>query len=143
MKTKFLLPHSYLGIGLILLIPSLILGISVLHYEFSFDFLAVNVSEEKTDIYSFGDNNLTNELAGIMTILSLIFIGFAKRKKEDEFTFQIRLESLLWTMYVSYVIMILAFLIIHDFDFILATIYFIYLPLILYVLRFYYKIWRA
>lgn len=143
MKTKFLLPNVYLRIGLLLLIPSLVLGVLVLHYEFTFDFLAVKVSEKQNDIFSFGDNNLTNELAGILSILSLVFIGFAKRKKEDEFTFQIRLESLLWTMYVSYAVMIVVFLTVYDFDFILATIYFIYLPLILYVLRFYYKIWRA
>ena len=39
-------------------------------------------------------------------IISIMFIAFSKEKKEDELLSKIRLESLMWAVYINYTIII-------------------------------------
>ena len=98
MDKHFLFPNRFKAIGWILMFPSFVLGIASLHYEFEFGFLDFKV---RTDPGIFGSEfeNFTNEIAGILILCSLVFIGFSRLKIEDEYTMKIRLDSLLWGVY--------------------------------------------
>ncbi|MBN2237956.1 MAG: hypothetical protein JW729_10375 [Bacteroidales bacterium] len=98
MNTNYLLPHSFKKIGWILFIPSFIFGILYLIFDLEPAFLDCKVIAffndeilEDLTFVSITENNLLNEIIGILIIVSASFIVFAKEKKEDEFITRIRL----------------------------------------------------
>ena len=137
MKKHFLFPHQFKVIGWIMLLPSLALGIASLHYEYEFAFLDFKI---RTDPGIFGSEfeNFTNEIAGILLLCSLIFIGFSRLKIEDEYTMKIRLDSLLWGVYVNYALIFLSIIFLYGEDFFTVMVYNLYTLLIIYTLRFHY-----
>jgi hypothetical protein len=48
------------------------------------------------------NNNILNEILGVVIILSLLVVAFSKEKSEDEYISKIRLESLVWSVYLNY-----------------------------------------
>ena len=130
MNTKFLFPNKFKKIGWLLLVPSIILGLLSLHMEYEFEFFEV------------GDENFTNEFAGIAVLVSLLFIGFSKMRIEDEYTMKVRLDSLLWSIYVNYAMVLIAFLVVYGGDFFTVVVYNIYTPMIIYIARFHYYFYK-
>tara|TARA_B110000008_G_scaffold199118_1_gene197677 strand:+ start:13414 stop:13863 length:450 start_codon:yes stop_codon:yes gene_type:complete len=100
-------------IGWILFLPSLIFGVLTLFMDIESSWLNFNMfaiwSEGffEDDIFlSFIKNNITDEILMIGFIISIMFIAFSKEKKEDELLSKIRLESLMWAVYINYAIII-------------------------------------
>ena len=92
MKTKFLFPNRYKRVGWILIIPSAILGILYLFFNFEFNFLNINVfviySDElfgDTIWFGFDRNNITSAISMIFFVIGAILVAFSKEKQEDEF----------------------------------------------------------
>ncbi len=141
MKTSFLLPHQLLKPGLILLPIFLALGLACLHFDFELAFLSINGSDGF--IFDGNKQNLTNEIAGIGLIISLAFAGFSKLKHEDERSLLIRLESLLFAFYFNACLIVVGTLAFYGFGFIYALTYLIYLPFLVYLLRFWILIRRG
>lgn len=137
MKTNYLLPHPFLKLGVILLLPFLLLSILSAHYHFELPFLVWEDFRAGTGMLSPADENFTNEIAGLGLLLSLIFIGFSRLKIEDEYIMKIRLESLLWGIYINYLLVAAAFLLVYGGDFLTVLVYHLYTPLIIYIIRFY------
>ncbi|MBC8053594.1 MAG: hypothetical protein H7Y13_11075 [Sphingobacteriaceae bacterium] len=100
--------------------------------------------------------NFTNEIALALVIFGLLFIAFAKFKKEDELTAKLRLDALQWGILVNYILYYMAY-ISHvilietgvykakglfgpygETDF---NLYHLFTPLLIFVLRFYYLIY--
>ena len=135
MDKHFLFPNRFKVIGWILLLPSLVLGVASLHFEYELNFLALKL---RTDPGIFGSENFTNEIAGILILCSLMFIGFSRFKVEDEYTMKIRLDSLLWGVYVNYGLIFLSIMFLYGGDFFTVMVYNIYTLLIIYILRFHY-----
>ena len=143
MKARFLFPHNFKRIGILLSIPFTILGLLCLYKDFSFHFLVFN----KPLFFSLGHDNflgdfdLTNEFAIIGTILGLILISFSKEKLEDEYVATLRLESLQWSMYVNFALLIFSTLLIYGENYYTVTIYNMFTPLIIFILRFNYLLY--
>ncbi len=151
MEPRFLFPHRYKAIGWLIAIPSLILGLFVLFYDFSFDFLAVSLPFKYyfSDTFTLGNSkihgtdevsafNFTDEIATIGSIIGLLFVAFSKVKVEDEYVSKIRLESLQWAIYLNFVLLILATLFVHGIEYFQVTIFNMFTPLIIFIVRFYY-----
>jgi len=137
MDSKLLLPNKYKRIGLILLPPSLLLGILYLYDDLRFEFLTIENTAKKGMFES--DINLTDELALTGTIVSLLFIAFAREKQEDEYIDSIRLKSLKWAVLVNYGLLLLATWLIHGghgFSFLDVMIYNMLTVLIIFIIRF-------
>ena len=84
MQSSILLPNKYKLIGTALLVVSLALGILVRFRDLQFAFLNVVLREKPGD--AFDDKiNFTDEFALSGIILGLLFIAFAREKREDEF----------------------------------------------------------
>ncbi|WP_373019063.1 hypothetical protein [Muriicola sp.] len=58
------------------------------------------------------ENGILDELLTIIIIVSGIIHSFSREKIEDELIAKLRLDSLIWSLYVNYAIMILATLLI-------------------------------
>jgi len=142
MKPRFLLPHPFKRVGWILLVPALLFGIIVQHLEFEIPGFAINVGT--SSILVAGDslkNNLTNELAGLLILVSGFFVAFSKEKLEDERVSQVRLESLQWSVYLNYALLLIALLLIYDEGFLYVMVYNLFTILIFFIVRFHFVLY--
>jgi hypothetical protein len=149
MKLNYLFPNKYNKIGWLILIPSAIIGLITLILEFEPDSLDFNVpaifiDELLGDKHFIGivNNNVLNEILGILIIISSLLVAFSKEKLEDEYISKIRLESLVWAVYVNYAILLLSFLFIFDLSFLWVMICNMFTILLFFIIRFNWQIFK-
>jgi hypothetical protein len=142
MSRIILLPRRYRLIGWLLLLPSAVVTYLVIFYEYEFAFLDL-YQRSDSDFFTAGTENFTNELAYIGLILALFFIGFARLKVEDEYTQRLRLDACLWAFYLHGGLLILSTLLFYSDDFLWVMIFNLGMPFVIYVIRFYYLVYRA
>ena len=147
MKLNYLFPNKYKKIGWTLLIPSVILGLITLIFDFEPIFLdfkvpAILVDEilGKKVLFGFIENNILNEIVGIFIIVSSILVAFSEEVNEDEYISKIRLESLVWAVYINYGILLVAFLFIYDFSFFWVMMLNMFTILLFFIIRFHWQI---
>jgi len=143
MPHKLLLPNRFKLIGWIILIPTTILGVLLSLNDFNvfsikaktFAFLFDKGLGQTT---SFGiiETDLTNTIIGILFIIGAMLVGFSKEKIEDEFIAKLRLSSLLWAVWVNYILLFFCFLFIYDSFFFNVMIYNMFTVLIIFIARF-------
>jgi hypothetical protein len=141
MDSKFLLPNRFKMVGLIMFIPSAILGIlSMMDIEFKINILVFKiwVGEifKPTQFLIIQKEDIYNEILAIFIIISLVLVGFSKEKNEDEYINKIRLDSLLWAVIINYALLMLAVIFIYGNPFFTILIYNMFTVLILFVARF-------
>lgn len=151
MLTKLLLPNRFKKPGWIILIPSVLLGLFIIIFDYDFKFLEAKVFT----VYSatlfnnaatwFGliESNLTNTIVGVLFIIGAVFVAFSKEKAEDEFIAKTRLESLLWATYINYGILLFCFLFFYALEFLFVMILNMFTILVIFIIRFYYVLHRA
>jgi len=147
MKLNYLFPNKYKKIGWLILIPSAIIGLITLILEFEpnsldFNVPAVFIDEFFGDKYFIGivNNNVLNEILGVLIIISSLFVAFSKEKSEDEYISKIRLESLVWAVYLNYAILLISFLFIFDLSFLWVMIFNMFTILLFFIIRFNWQI---
>lgn len=149
MKLKFLFPNKFKKIGWLILIPSAIIGLVVLIYEYEPSFLDFNVPAIFVDeiilsdskrLFGIVNNNILNEILGILIIISSLLVAFSNEKLDDEYISKIRLESLVWAVYVNYGILLFSFLFIYDFSFLWVMIFNMFTVLLFFIIRFNWQI---
>lgn len=144
MLKQILLPNYFKLIGWILLIPSAILGFFLMLSDLE-STLKINSkvfalyndeimgSQRHTGIIS---TDITNTLVGVFFILGAMMVGFSKEKKEDEYVSNLRLSSLMWAVWVNYVLLLLSFIFIYGMGFFHVMIYNMFTVLIIFIGRF-------
>lgn len=150
MKTNFLFPNRFKKIGWIVFIPSFAALMSAYIFKLDFDnFLNINVFaiyEErignKPEFFKVIKDSFMYELISIGLILGGILINFSKMKNEDEYTMQIRYESLVWATYFNYAALLFFILFLYGFPFIDVIMLNLYSLLIFFMIRFHYKIYQ-
>ena len=157
MKTNFLFPNKFRIIGWIVLIPSIVLGYMVVFHDFEFSFLSIKVlsllpsgfdvtpgiTPVTSKLWTIIKDNPTQELAGILFIISALFVAFSKEKNEDEYIAKIRLESLLWATYATFSIQIFCLLFFYEFTFLYSMIINTITLLIVFIVRYNFIIYRS
>ncbi|MDB4850920.1 hypothetical protein OAH61_00725 [Flavobacteriaceae bacterium] len=148
MKLNFLFPNKFKSIGWFTLIPSAIIGLSTLIYEYEPSFLDFNVPAIFVDelfsvnkkTFRMVTNNILNEILGVLIVISTFLVAFSKEKSEDEYISKIRFESLAWAVYFNYAILILTFLFIYDFAFLWVMVFNMFTVLLFFIVRFSWQI---
>jgi len=143
MKIKMLLPHKYKAIGWCIAIPSFILIMLYMYADFSFGFLdyhaqSARISLDGTLLFTTESNNFTDEIAGVLLIAGLLMIAFSREKIEDEMSIKMRLEALVWAVFVNSILVILAIIFIYGTLFLEVMVYNICTTLIIFIARFNY-----
>lgn len=146
MKTINLIPNCFKIIGWIIFLPTILLALAFLLWNFDFGIIKIPVLYN--DGFLFNNNSrgffkIFNvewfpNLLSILVIISGFFVGFSKEKIEDEYISHLRLKSILWSLKWSYLIVLLLLISIFGMVFFKIMIVAIYLPLILYIFRFNY-----
>lgn len=149
MKANYLFPNGFKKIGWFLFISSIILGI-LLITGLEIDFFNVRVfaitADPKlltTKFFTITENNILDEIIGILLIIGALFIAFSKEKSEDEFIAKIRLESLVWATYVNYAILIFTIVFIYDLSFFFVLVLNMFTMLIFFVIRFNWALYKS
>jgi len=141
MKVNYLFPNKYKKIGWLLLIPSAIISLAILTLGYEPDFLDFNVPTIFNDnFFGIVKNNILNEIWGVLLIISSLLVAFSKEKSEDEYISKIRLESLVWAVYVNYAILLISFLFIFDLAFLWIMIFNMFTVLVFFIIRFYWQL---
>lgn len=149
MSNKLLLPNKYKLIGWYLLIPATILGIFLSFTEF--ESLPINTKVfaifsdgvfRKSKFFSFIEVNITSTIVGVIFIIGAMLVGFSKEKKEDEFIEKLRLSSLLWAVWVNYILLFLSLIFIYGTAFFTVMIYNMFTILIIFIVRFNYILYK-
>lgn len=89
------------------------------------------------------ENNIADELFAIIFLLGCIMVGFAKEKKEDEYTALLRLQSLMWSVYFHYSLLILSWLFVYELSFIWVVLGGMFAFWVIFILRFRWVLWKA
>lgn len=149
MSTKLLLPNRYKTLGWIILIPATILGLILVYNEFGAEWLNARVFAIATDgtlsnhrYFSFTYTNITNTVIGSLFIMGAMLVSFSKEKNEDEFIAELRLSSLLWAVCVSYLLLLIAFVLVYGTPFLDVMVYNMFTVLIIFIVRFNYLMYK-
>jgi hypothetical protein len=150
MKPTYLFPHRYKRLGWLLLIPGVILGIIYLAAEPEPTWLDWPVFALVDDfIFEDGvflrvvENNVFDELAGLLLIIGALLVAFSKEKQEDEYIARIRLESLVWATYINYFVLVLAILFVYGLPFFWVLVFNMFTMLFFFIIRFNWVLRRA
>ena len=135
MQSKFLFPYwcRYLGWGLVLLhVPLSMLGRS--HGM-------INIMDAQSrDQGIFTGEHLFFISTTLIMSAGLFLVAFAKEKIEDEQIWQIRLDSLRWAIFINYLVLIISLVFIEDVPHMMELN--LWVPLIFFIIRFRWVIWR-
>lgn len=153
MKTKFLLPQKYKKIGWLFLIPAAVLGLFTIFTNFEPEFLKLPMltifsdgaimSNEESTYFSVIRTNVANEIAGILFLLSAMVVAFSEAKSEDEFIAKIRMESLVWSTYIHFGILLFGMLFLFDLEFFTFMIFNMFTLLVVFIIKFNLSLYKS
>ncbi len=149
MKTNYLFPHQFKKLGWSLFIPGFVIGILFLVFSNELDIFNIKVFAlvtqpflGKWEFLTMVENNILDEIIGVLVIVGALLITFSKEKSEDEYISKIRLESLVWASYVNYLILILAILFVYEMAFFSVLVYNMFTVLLIFTLRFNWALYK-
>ncbi len=156
MNQTLLLPNRFKMIGWMILIPAAIAGIILIATEYESNWLTTKVFAIFNDDLFFGNReasgngktftvittDVTNTLVGILFILGGLMVSFAKEKMEDEFIANLRLSSLMWSVWVNYALLLLCLIFVWGLAFFNVMVYNMFTILIIFIIRFNYILYR-
>jgi hypothetical protein len=142
MKSRFLFPHKWRIAGFMLLLLAIIIMLYNNHNSGGI--------EATTDLNGgfFGApasqkiNVILNDIEYLSIIIGLLLIGFSKEKIEDEQIAQLRLDSLQWSVYVNYGLLMVCIIFINGVDFFAVMEYNIMSQLLFFIIRFRWKVYQ-
>ena len=85
--------------------------------------------------------DFNGELSILATLLCLFMIAFSREKQEDEYVRSIRLHALQVSIYVNYIMLAIASILIYGFSYIIVLQASLFTLFIVFILVFYYKLY--
>jgi nitrate reductase gamma subunit len=93
---------------------------------------------------SFFTDHFFTTIILLLLVTGLILVAFSKEKIEDERIAQLRLDSLQWSVYLNYVILIACIILVHDWHFFIAIAsHYIFTPLVFFIIRFRWVVYQS
>lgn len=150
MNTDYLLSHRYKKIGWVILIPASFIGLIWLIYPFEPSFLEIKMLAiianggmfESVSYFRFTETNAIDLILSVLIISGSLIVAFSRVKKEDEYIRKIRLESLVWSIFANYIILLICILFLYDFAFLYALVLNMFTVLFCFIVRFHWKLYK-
>lgn len=136
MKTRnYLLPYTYKKIGMWMFLPfaaiCLCLFFNVELPKIGIPWIAIG----EHFLYD-GTADLLTEVGMMGLLVSLSFIALSREKDEDEMTAHIRMQSFVWSLWFTSIILAFGILFIMGLDFLSFALAALYLYYLVYILKF-------
>lgn len=136
MKTRnYLLPYSFKKAGMWMFLPFAAICLCLL--------FNVNLPDIMVPWIAFGDEFLYQGKASLLTeigmmglLVSLCFIALSREKDEDEMTAHIRMQSFVWSLWFTSIVLAFGILFVMGFDFLSFALAALYLYYLVYILKF-------
>lgn len=136
MKTRnYLLPYSYKKVGIGMFFPFAALCMCY--------FFNVNLPRIEVPWIGIGDSffyhgkaDLLKEVMMLGLLCSLSFIALSREKDEDEMTGMIRMQSFIWSLWFTTIILTLGILFFMGLDFLTFALVALYLYYVVFILKF-------
>lgn len=147
MKKNFLLPHCYLKIGLLLIIPFLIMCVLELAevaptWEISVPYVYSDWLTERTWFGISDGEDIYGEIWMIGIFVSLVFIAFSKEKVEDEMIVHLRLQTMLFAFWCTSILFVLAIMFVFGIGYLYCIWAAFPLFLIIFTIKFRYELYK-
>ena len=152
MNKNFLLPHKFKLTGWVLLLIGLVVGLICMIFDIDFStylkFKVFNIFGSdtpfsNTSAFSSIENGVLDELITLLIIVGGILVGFSKTKMEDEYISQLRLSSLVWSVYVSFGVLLLATVFVYGLAFFTVMLFNMFTILLFFIIRFHIQLYKA
>lgn len=136
MKTRnYLLPYTYKKIGMWMFLPFAAICVCLLFNvelpKISIPWIAIG-----EDFLYDGTADLITEVGMMGLLVSLSFIALSREKDEDEMTAHIRMQSFVWSLWFTSIILAFGILFIMGLDFLSFAVAALYLYYLVYILKF-------
>lgn len=149
MKANYLFPVIFRKIGWWLFFPFSIMGLyclfgngaNVLQVRM-FALYCSEIFESGSGFFKWVDSGILVELSLIGLAVSLLFISFSKEKDEDECIERIRMQSLVWAILGSYILLIVATLFIYGFAFMNFVFINMFMVLVLFIFKYNWELYK-
>ncbi len=149
MKTFYLLPNQFKLYGWLLFVPSFVALMFGLFTNYNFETI-------KSKVFAIvGDSNLIDTfyfkwitvyvdftIIGTLTLIGGFLIMFSREKNEDEFVASVRLSSLQFSVFLSYVFLLFCFIFIYGITFFKIMVVNLFISIIVFVFRFNYLLYK-
>lgn len=155
MTPSALFPHSWRKPGWILFIPGVILSAIYLFHEFEWSWLEFQIprfgvasndlilGDKDAEASSFRKENFTNELIALILLFGSLMVAFSREKIEDEYLTRLRLNALIWAVFVNAIITVLAILFLYSFTFLSFMMTNLFSVLLLFIARYHWLLHKS
>ncbi|MGC4231427.1 MAG: hypothetical protein QM594_00305 [Niabella sp.] len=92
--------------------------------------------------FTFSKVPVYDTVIGVLFLIGLMFIAFSKIKQEDEYSYAVRLNSWLWAIWVNCILLVFSFFFFYGLSFFAIVVCNLYSLLIIFILRFYYLLYK-
>jgi len=143
MTQNYLLPYGYKKVGMWMFIPFCAVCLWCLkNGEFNYlecpciSLFSQRFSDDCVNFCTIGTTDPINEIGMLGLLVSLCFIALSKEKDEDEMTAIIRMQSFVWSLWITAALILFGILFIYEMSFLTFTFAALYFAFIIYVLKF-------
>lgn len=141
MLTRYLFPHRFKRVGWGLVVISIALGLLETTSTYSLPHLlnwlpplvGDSLAEPGRSLVPVRENT---DLYAVLLIVGGLLAACSRERCEDEYIGKMRLDSLLWALYVYYALLALAFVLVSGMLFLSVMMYAMFVPLLLFLVRF-------
>lgn len=137
---SLLISHNFRKVGFVLLPFAIALLIAVFINDYSIPFLkyqAPIMALKPVDIRNY---DLSDEVAILISFVSLFMIAFSKEKQEDEYLLKVRLRALQISVYINYLVLAVSVLAVYGLGFLYVLYGNLFTILIIFIAVYYYEV---
>ena len=156
MKTQFLLPNSFKKPGLILMFLALLVyvldkffknpifwdHVKIFAIYNSPDLLHTLKDDPNAGFFKIISTYIGYTLFNLVFLSGVMMAAFSRLKNEDEYIAKLRLESLVWAVYVNFIVILVADIAIYGSSFLTIVMLNMYTIPVLFLLRFNYVVFK-
>ncbi|WP_304142852.1 hypothetical protein [Ignavibacterium album] len=123
MRVRFLLPHKFMFVGLLLVVLGVISAYTRFYLGIKPSFLTIPVftiysSFIDTKTFQIITNNISEEIVILLLLIGLLLINFSKEKFEDDIVDHFRFKALLYSVLINSILLLLSTVFIYGLAFI-------------------------
>lgn len=123
MRVRFLLPHKFMFVGLLLVVLGVISAYTRFYLGIKPSFLTIPVftiysSFIDTKTFQIITNNISEEIVILLLLIGLLLINFSKEKFEDDIVDNFRFKALLYSVLINSILLLLSTVFIYGLAFI-------------------------
>ncbi|SFS56345.1 hypothetical protein SAMN04487906_0901 [Zhouia amylolytica] len=151
MKTRYLFPYRFKKFGWILFLIGIITYLLMMFLPDDTDIslstkvfaLIYDSFSEENQYFLWITNDVMDEFVFITIIIGGLLTGFSRVKHEDEYTYMLRTESLVWSFYVNFGLLLFLTIFTYGMIYLSIITFNLFSCLLFFIIRFHYLLYKS